>query len=280
VRFAVSNSRGPLRCLTWQASHTPALQRGRHRALPRVGVGLVMPGGLDARRQAKMAELMLQQGDSALTEAERQKYSEANTPSRRSSIKASDDTDFVNTPSSPRARYRGEDLPANTTRCWACGTALRDPGADYFACGACGALIGEEPKLPRQSGVPLWRFVAQHTRLSVALVSLAAVAVCVQTVRALLPPLTDASATGGAVLRHGLLLAYLASGVVLNAAAIVLAGPGHVTEELCPLLRTGGSADVESGSLRATTLDGLRADEGDMPLRGWRSQTMIEPHHP
>ena len=230
--------------------------------------------GLDDRRRAKMAELIHQQSDSALTAEElRRKYG--------------DPDDGDGPPPSPRHKptltachsrpsLGSMGFGVTTTRCWACATALRDPGASFFACGACGALNGEEPKLQRQpfDRTP-WRSVcrlaARRGRLAALATTLALVASGFQAARVLLPRLVDQSSPmASASLIHRLLFGYLGVGVAFNFLATMLAGPGDVVEEICPLLAGGATlhADAEAG--HATDLSSLKASAGDMPLRGWR----------
>ena len=94
--------------------------------------------GLDDRFRAKMEGLLRESSDSTLTAHEKKalRPDQSHTPVQRQ-------------PSTAR-------LGASMTRCWACSTALRDPGAAFFACGACGASNGAEPATDGEKAC-LWR---------------------------------------------------------------------------------------------------------------------------
>lgn len=223
--------------------------------------------GLEDRRRATMQRLLHEAQDDRLTASElRHKYSEPEPASPR----------LRPTLSRPGMRMGSPRPSANAMRCWACSTALRDPGAAFFACGACGALNGSEPHhLHALDGCCLrgaCRRLTQHGRTTAMLTSMAIGTVIVGGFRCLLPYLCDAaSAWTSASLLHTLLACWLAAGTVVNFAAVRLAGPGFVVEECCPLRRGGGEMPcdgLEDGHL--SELSRLIAERGDMPLRGWR----------
>ena len=206
--------------------------------------------GLDDKLRSKTLQLMHQQSDTALTADElRRKYAEQDESPPQSPRRAS-------------TTHRRDFTPSSfitATRCWACATALRDPGASFFACGACGALNGEELKPPKLDSGPCKR-AARCGRLAGVLTFVILVSLGVGAWRVLSP-------------RVGPLFAYLCFGVMFNLFLTCLLGPGYVTTEICPLKSGGGSGssgklDVEGGGLSA-----LKGEKGDMPLRGWRRCT-------
>ena len=244
--------------------------------------------GLDERRREKMALLLAESSDKNLTQGEiRRKYH--------------DNEDELQRPASPRqscagttqARSRQAVTPSLTrgfsqltmTRCWCCSTALRDPGAAFFACGACGALNGVEPRSDRAFAACVLRGACrrlskQHGRKTAAATSVLIGSVLVVGVQRLLPTLVDAgSAWSLASLWHTALTAFLASGTVFNYVVAMVAGNGEanfVVVETCPLRLHApaaapppGSSDPEKG-LAASGLAALVSDWGNLPMRGWR----------
>ena len=192
-------------------------------------------------------------------------------------------------------------------RCFLCGTTLRDPGVPYFACGACGALNGAEPRIQRAFDGCVFRgmcrSLSKRGRRVVGVVCALIAFVIAAGCRFVLPYVVDpASALSPASARHYALTAFLSLGTVFNYAATVLVGPGHVTTECNPLLpkarasppKLEVAADDESNPLLQTPVrssggdDGanggggggggggkealarLIVERGEQPLRGWR----------
>ena len=227
--------------------------------------------GLEDRMKAKMNSIIHQQSDSSLTASElRRKYDEPadGPPSPR--LKATSTT---------YSRTIQMSLVAST-RCWACATALHDPGASFFACGACGAFNGEEPRQPHQpfDSTP-WRLVcrraAQRGRLAAATTALVLKVAIAQLLFVLLPRLMgSASSWSATALAHLVAILYIAINVSFNLAATLASGPGYVTDEHTPLGASGSGresfgGDAEGGG--GTELSRLKAaTDDDMPLRGWR----------
>ena len=189
-------------------------------------------GALEDRWRAKMAVLLAQTSDAGLTANElRRKYDDAKGPAspRRSGDAAMH-----------RQFSRGIcATPSPATRCWACHTALRDPGANYFACGACGALNGIEPRIARAfigcAVRNLCRHLTQqHGRKVAGTTALAMAYVIVQVPHYLLPSLRVADMSVWC--SHAFLAAFLSVGTVFNFVATMCTSPGYVTIECCPLL--------------------------------------------
>ena len=251
--------------------------------------------GLDDRMRAKRQSLLRESNDAGLTASEvRFKYDDEDHASHAASVP----------PSSPRhrtpsggcgnsslaseallQRQHSSSRQLFATRCWACNTALRNPGANYFACGACGALNGEEP--PSSNSHPSARCGARIARrygwvplLATTAVGMWATAACAQR---LLPRLIGPlSAWAPAMVRHIVLVTYLWLGVTFNFAATVLAGPGYIKAECCPL-RMG----VETAAAAATAADEGRASgapaataAGATPLVHDEEAAMLQPPTP
>jgi hypothetical protein len=208
----------------------------------------------------KAQHLLMHSSDAALTTSDlRRKYEEApSSPRRTSGLGSALLRD--------RQSSTGFAKPAASFRCWACSTTLRDPGATFFSCGACGALNGNVPKRasPGTCGGSLF---AQHGRIALAACGLVLVWGITKSISLLLLPYH--SEDGVAFKNpHAALAAFLSVGVVFNFLATVLAGPGFVTEEVCPLKRAADPRFVEAGLV--SDLARLRASAGELPLRGWR----------
>ena len=223
--------------------------------------------------KAKMAAIIRESSDSSLTHSElRRKYQEPQDGPPSPRLKAT---------STAYSRTIQMNLIAST-RCWACSTALHDPGATFFACGACGAFNGEEPKLPHApfDTTPfsiVCRVAAQRGRLAAVLSAITLKASAMVLVLVLLPRLVDPSSAWALTsVGHSVLVVYLAFGVAFNYFATVASGPGYVTDELNPLGTGGGreslsGVDTEVGASRGLELSRLReVTDDDMPLRGWR----------
>ena len=179
-------------------------------------------GALEDRWRAKMAVLLAQTSDAGLTANElRRKYDDAKGPAspRRSGDAAMH-----------RQFSRGIcATPSPATRCWACHTALRDPGANYFACGACGALNGIEPRIARAfigcAVRNLCRHLTQqHGRKVAGTTALAMAYVIVQVPHYLLPSLRVADMSVWC--SHAFLAAFLSVGTVFNFVATMCTSPG------------------------------------------------------
>ena len=140
----------------------------------------------------------------------------------------------------------------STLRCFACDTALRDPGVGWFSCGACGALNGEdEPRISRAFDGCIFRGMcrrlSRHGRLVVLAVLGIIGIVIYEGVTAILPILVDESPWTRASLMHGALTAFLAAGTVFNYGAAVLTSPGYVTTEINPLRLLEHEVAVDCG---------------------------------
>jgi len=268
--------------------------------------------GLDDRMKEKMAQLLSQTNDSALTQTElRRKYDGGDIPD-------------VFTPCSPRQRTSAASVQQRSTpgqacgrsqyhegltRCWACGTSLRDPGAAFFSCGACGALNGKEPIPDRAFSGCVFRGACRrlsknHGRKTATVAAALIGAIIVVGVGHLLPRLIDAAGPWTTAFHVGLTI-ILSSGVVFNYCAAVLAGSSpanFVLSECCPLRMQGGGGGGGGGggegggreggggggvtgpespskygsrlelgpSVISGGLAALVAERGSLPLRGWR----------
>ena len=228
---------------------------------------------LQARMQEKMQQMLSATSDSALTASElRRKYDDPNGPATPRTSAAA-------------AERRLSVAPRNAaamTRCWACCTALRDPGASYFSCGACGALNGVEPRISSAfAGCCLrgmCRNLSKHGRKTSAVVTLLIASVIIEGVQHLLPYLVSPDfAWSGATVRHVCLAIYLSVGTVFNYCAASLAGPGYVISECCPL-RLGTASSEEDNAptggrsapaaSEMSSLQRLTLAHGELPLRG------------
>lgn len=160
-------------------------------------------------------------------------------------------------------------LPAKTTQCWCCSSTLRDPGASFFSCGACGALNGELASV--RSGLAgcvfrrCCRRLARFGCLLRLLVFSLFAAVVVQACGHLLPRVAGDSPLGASAVLHGGVTLLLVAGTGFNMLATVLAGPGYVKEECNPMLSSRAAGLPPSAALTE-----LIHERGSQPMRGWR----------
>lgn len=220
--------------------------------------------GLDDKLRSKMQVLLKDSSDASLTASElRRKYDDEDvnprTPSspRLRSCSSTSDASLLN-----RHSFASHARVPAATRCWACSTALRDPGAAFFSCGACGALNGEEPpvQLPRRG--LLCAVLSRRGRMTLFLTIFTFVWVCVQGASVLLPRMAtggdDAAGGDGSSassprppLRHTLAFAFLLFGLGFNLLATTCVGPGTVDGECCPLRIGGSGGGSSTGSAAA-----------------------------